>query len=328
MSLRALAFIVTSLAALVATGAAAQGLSAQDRRAVVTGAAELIESRYVYPDKGREIATALRSDADAFGQTEPDAFADALTQRLRVLSNDGHFAVEHRPNGAGDESREATDEAHLKDSLERWYGVGVNHGFESVRRLEDGIGYLDLRVFAPVDMGGDLMAGAMSLLAQSPALIIDLRHNGGGMDEAVSMLAAYLLDGSAELSGIYDRPSGQLSRTFTPSWVPGRRFGPDKPVYILISRRTFSAAEAFAYDMQAMKRAVVVGERSGGGAHPFEYRSITPDFVLSLPEKRSISPITGRNWEGQGVIPDVETSADQALDEALTLAKTAVASQD
>jgi len=128
-----------------------------------------------------------------------------------------------------------------------------------------------------------------------------------------------------ETSGTYDRPSDTLTRTFTPSWVPGRRFGPDKPVFVLISNRTFSAAEAFAYDLQALGRATIVGERSGGGAHPFEYRAITPRFVLSLPEGRSINPITGGDWQGVGVRPDVEASAEQALDAALRLAREAIA---
>lgn len=123
-------------------------------------------------------------------------------------------------------------------------------------------------------MAGDLAAAAMSLLAQSPALIIDLRLNGGGYDDMTRLLAAYLLDGSREMSAEFDRPNGRTTRHFTPTEIPGRRFGARKPVYILVSKRTFSAAEAFAYDLQAMKRAVIVGERTGGGAHPFAYRPV------------------------------------------------------
>jgi hypothetical protein len=309
-----------SLALALAAPVVAQDLTMENRRDVVLGVATLIEDRYVHADRGAVIADALRAGSNDFSHTDPAAFADALTYRLRDLSQDGHFAVEHRPS-ATDEGASATEAAHMETQLERWYGVGVNHGFESVQRLEDGIGYLDLRVFAPPEMGADLMQGAMSLLAQSPALIIDLRHNGGGMDEMVLLLQAYLLDESVEVSGRYDRPSDRHTRAFTPSWVPGRRFGGEKPVFILISRRTFSAAEAFAYDMQAMGRATVVGQTSGGGAHPFNYRSVTPEFVLSLPEGRSINPITGGDWQGVGVRPDVETEPDEALDAALNLAR-------
>lgn len=315
----ALPFVLCALA----SGALAQSVSPDTHQTVVEGAARLIETRYVHPERGREVAAALRGEAEGFDQTDPEAFADALTDRLRALSGDGHFAVEYRDPDARDAAPPSTD-AVVAEQMERWYGVGVNHGFAAVQRLEGGVGYLDLRVFAPTDMGGDLMQGAMTLLAQSPALIIDLRHNGGGMGEMVQMLEGYLLDESTEVSGRYDRPADRHTRTFTPAWVPGRRFGGDKPVYILIARRTFSAAEALAYDLQALGRATIVGQRSGGGAHPFEYRPITPEFILSLPEGRSINPITGGDWEGVGVQPDVETDPDQALDVALRLALEAI----
>lgn len=110
----------------------------------------------------------------------------------------------------------------------------------------------------------------------------------------------------------------------TPTWVPGRRYGAKKPLYILISNKTFSAAEGFAYDLQALGRAVIVGERSGGGAHPFEYRRVHPHFVLSLAEGRSVNPITGGNWQGTGVTPDVPVPPGGALDKALELARATI----
>ena len=105
--------------------------------------------------------------------------------------------------------------------------------------------------------------------------------------------------------------------------MPGRRFGSTKPVYVLTSKRTFSAAENFAYDLQALKRVVVVGEPSGGGAHPNEVKKLTPHFAMSIAIGRSINPITNADWEGSGVIPDVPVPADRALEKALELARAA-----
>ncbi len=320
---QALAALLLGFSSALACEAGAQGLPAAERRAVVAGAAELIEARYVYPERGRRIARDLRGRADGFTEEEPEAFAQALTDYLRAIAEDGHFAVEYIAHGQGADAD--GDAAYDAAQMERYYGAAVNHGFEAVRRLEGGVGLLDLRVFAPTDMAGDLAMAAMSLLAQSPALIIDLRRNGGGHGDMADLLQAYLFEHSVETSATYDRPSDTLTRSFTPAWVPGRRFGPDKPVFILISNRTFSAAEGFAYDLQARGRATVVGERSGGGAHPFAYRAITPRFVISLPESRSINPITGGDWQGVGVRPDVETPADEALDVALRLAQEAIA---
>lgn len=291
----------------------------QERKAAIEATAQLLESRYVDADRGKVLARELRNERDApwVSAGSGTDFAAALTRRLRGTSGDGHFKVDFREHGAA-----AADESTFGAAeFEKFYGKAVNHGFEQVRRFEGNIGYLDLRVFAPPSMGADMAVAAMTLLAESSALIIDLRRNGGGDGAMALFLAGYLLDGPVQMSGIYDRPSDTLTPAATPVWVPGRRFGAGKPVYVLISRKTFSAAEAFAYDLQALKRATVVGEPSGGGAHPFEYRKIGEHFMLSLPEARSVNPITGKDWEGVGVIPDVRVNAERALDEALKLAR-------
>lgn len=174
-------------------------------------------------------------------------------------------------------------------------------------------------------MGADTLVAAMTVLSNSQALTIDLRANGGGFPEMVQLLAGYLLDTPKGMSGRYNRPLNQTTVASSPAWVPGRRYGGVKPVYVLTSRRTFSAAEAFAYEMQALGRVTVIGERSGGGAHPFENRRLTDRFVLALPESRSIDPVTGSNWEGVGVAPDVGVAAERAMDTALALARKAIA---
>lgn len=293
----------------------------QTKRIVVARAAKLIAQRYVYPDRGLMFAHALRQER--FAEATPEAFAAALTQFLRRISNDGHFAVEYNPNPSSAADAQASQtQAALNEA--GYYGHSVNHGFETVGRLEGGVGYLDLRVFAPTAIAKDMAISAMTILAQSPALIIDLRRNGGGHSDMVALLASYLFDRPVELSGTFDRPSGVFTRSFTEASVLGRRFGGEKPVFILTSKRTFSAAEAFAYDLQALKRAKIIGEPSGGGAHPFENRIITPSFTLSLPEGRSINPITKGDWEGTGVQPDVRATMETALNVALPLALEAI----
>ncbi|WP_266171189.1 S41 family peptidase [Dyella subtropica] len=306
----------------------ASALKANSQREVIEQAAEVIQARYVDPAMGRKVADAIRKEAksDAFKRdSEPEAFAQALTMELRKLSGDGHFRINYSAQPVPLPDARTADQYEEDD--DSWAGPAVNHGFESVRRIDDNIGYLDLRVFAPPRVAADMLQSAMTLLAQSKVLIIDLRNNGGGDSGMDMLMAAYLLDKPAEMSAIYDRPSNQLTRTTTPVWVPGRRFGGTKPVYVLISHKTFSAAEAFAYDLQAMKRITVVGEASGGGAHPYERRRLTDHFLIKLPEMRSINPITGTDWQGVGVKPDVPTPPDQALDKALELAHAALAKE-
>jgi hypothetical protein len=322
LALRRLWFILLMSGAAPATAA---GLELSEKIVIVRDVADMIEKRYVLRDRATHVARSLRADA-ANGRwrdvEDPKRFADLVTDRLQELSKDGHLALDY---AAGVASGQAETAEFRAAELERWYGAHLNHGFEKIERLPGNIGYLDLRVFAPNEMAGDVTAAAMTTLAQSSALIIDLRRNGGGI--GMPLVAAYLFDkGAQPLSGIYDRPSDKLQPVLTPEWVPGRRFGSTKPVYILISKKTFSAAEAFAYDLQALKRATIVGERSGGGANPFEYRPVRDGFFLSLSEQLSVNPITGKNWQDVGVMPDVPVPADQALAKAAELATAAIKS--
>ncbi|WP_267225743.1 S41 family peptidase [Dyella silvae] len=311
-----------------ATELDASVITADGQREVIERAAEVIQARYVDQALGLKVAQTIRQQAntDAFkGVRDPEAFAQALTTELRKLSGDGHFRINYSVQPVPMPDAKAADQYEEDD--DSWAGPAINHGFESVRRLDGDIGYLDLRVFAPPRVAADMLQSAMTLLAQSKALIIDLRNNGGGDSSMEMLMAAYLLDQPAEMSAIYDRPSNRLTRAMSPVWVAGRRFGGVKPVYVLISHKTFSAAEAFAYDLQAMKRVTVVGEASGGGAHPYERRRLTDHFLIKLPEMRSINPITGTDWQGVGVKPDVPTPPELALDKALELAHAAMTNE-
>lgn len=300
---------------LLAAAAAALLFSPADQKKVADEAANLIEQRYVDPRIGKETAKALRAVRWKEG-IEGKAFARQLTQMLRDFSRDGHLAVDFSEKPISEEGGEAN---FLAGEMDKYYGAHLNHGVEKIERLEGNIMLIDLRVFPPPHMAGDVMASAMTLAAQGDALILDLRQNGGGMETA-NLLMSYLLPPGTPLSAVYDRPSGRTTPQTSAAWVPGRRLPPDKPVYILTGKRTFSAAEAVAYDLQAAKRAIIVGEVSGGGANPFEYRRINDHFALSLPEQRSINPVTGTNWQNVGVKPDVPVPADQALQTAHRLA--------
>jgi hypothetical protein len=303
--------------------ATANNLSRGERVQIIEKTAQLIKQRYVDPAKATEIATKLNRDAagDTMADTDPKAFAEKLTRRLRSLSSDGHFAVDYSA-AVVPEDREEGMTAYDRAQIEHHLGADLNYGVTEVRRLDGNIGYLDLRAFAPTAIGSDVVSSAMTILAGSDALIIDLRHNGGGDGAMTAFLAAYILDQPIQMSTLYDRPTNRTQVAVTPDWVPGRRFGGTKPVYVLVSHYTFSAAEAFAYDLQSAGRIVVVGETTGGGAHPFANRRISAHFVLRLPEERVTNPRTGTDWEDVGVKPDVAVTADQALPAAIGLIQT------
>lgn len=313
--------IIIVLALLIPLNTYAQSITSSEQIKVIHAAAELIEARYVDAQKAQKIAKALReSNARWQEPRQPETFAKDATSFFRTVSNDGHLGLSYSTEVIPEEQGEAVFSA---SEMERWYGSQINHGIERIERLPDNIMLLDLRVFPPPSMAGDVFSAAMTVVAQADALIIDLRKNGGGAETA-NLLAGYLLEPGSPLSGAYDRPTDTRTYISSPAWVPGRRYGSKKPLYILISRKTFSAAEAVAYDLQALKRAVIIGEVTGGGAHPFEYRRVHPHFAVDLPEAKSINPVTGSNWQDIGVKPDVAVPAEQALEKALELARKAL----
>jgi C-terminal processing protease CtpA/Prc len=208
------------------------------------------------------------------------------------------------------------------EQRERWrrFFPTVNYGFETVERMQGNIGYLDLRMFAGLELGGETAAAALTFLANTDALIIDLRNNGGGQPEMIAFITSYLFDEPTHINDIYERKSDTTRQFWTSAFVPGRRFGGRKPVYILTSKSTFSGGEEFAYNLKALKRAAVIGETTGGGAHPVRSYRASAHLSIGVPFARAINPVTKTDWEGIGVVPDISLPADQSLGRAYVMA--------
>jgi C-terminal processing protease CtpA/Prc len=203
----------------------------------------------------------------------------------------------------------------VRRERQRTFGKQVNFGFERVERLAGNVGYLEIRSFGfdPADIA-DVAAAAFTFLGRTDALIIDVRRNGGGSPFMVAHVASYLFGPQPVLlNSLYWRPRNRTDDFYTMRDLPGTRYGPDKPVYVLTSRNTFSGAEEFAYDLQTRKRAVIVGDTTGGGAHPGGMQRVTEHFGVFVPTGRAINPITKTDWERVGVRPDIAVASDQAL---------------
>ena len=153
----------------------------------------------------------------------------------------------------------------------------------------------------------------MSFLSNSDAIIIDLRDNYGGGASMYLFLISYFFDSEmVHLSDLINRHSESTQQFWTLPYVPGKRL-PDVDLFILTSKRTFSAAEEFTYDLQSLERAVVVGESTGGGAHLTTRMVVDDNFYIFIPFAGSRNPITKTNWESVGVQPDVEVAEVDAL---------------
>lgn len=313
------------LAAVAPVPASAQErVSPEDRAAVVQRLASTLEERYVFPDVAREMADRLRKNLEAGHYRDlddPPAFADRLTQDLQAVSRDKHLNVRFNPEMAA-RLRNADDDrpdGPSPEMLER--GRRDNFGFREAKILDGNVGYLDLRGFMPPAIAGDAASAAMNFLSGADAIIFDLRRNGGGHPGMIQLLTSYLYGSGANvhLNSFYDRPSDETSQTWTLPYVPGKR-NPDALVYVLTSNFTFSAAEEFTYNLKNLKRGTIVGETTGGGAHPGSSVLLAGPFVAFVPTGRAINPITGSNWEGTGVTPDVAVASGDALAKAHLLA--------
>lgn len=300
-----------------------QEIDATTHTQIIQSLSEKLKAYYVYPEVAEQICGGLKEHLEA-GEyadiTDGEFLALALTTHIQEINQDKHLWVrwypQPLPNHEGSllQNQERLVEFRQQAKLN-------NYGIDKVERLPGNIGLIDIRYFYRPSWGsGDTAAAAMNFLANMNALIFDLRQCRGGNPGMVALISTYLFEGEPiHLNSLYWREADFSEQYWTLPYVPGKRFG-NKPVYVLTSKDTFSAGEEFAYNLQSRQRATLVGEITGGGAHPGSPYRLHPHFEVFIPNGRAINPITNDNWEGRGVIPDISIPQKQALDTAYKLA--------
>jgi hypothetical protein len=293
-------------------------LDAKARSRIVNSVARVLDEFYVFPDTSKKLAAAIQARdkrGDYKAIVDGEDFARTLTDDLREVSHDQHLEVRFSFVVQPPElARRPADESTVRRQL-----ADTNCGFEKAEHLPPNIGYLKFNMFADSEICAPTAIAALNFLADSDVLILDLRDNHGGMSGMVALIASYLFDEPVHLNDAYDRKNA-IKEFWTSPNVAGKKFI-GKPVFLLTSKATFSAAEDFCYALKNLKRATLVGETTGGGAHPVDLRRIDDHFSIVVPFARSISPITKTDWEGTGVEPDVNVPAADALTEALARAR-------
>lgn len=310
--------LVAALLLTASPAAARQGATAAAPRVVVDQVAAAIRQAYFDPAKAETIAAALEAEAAAGrydALTDPRDLEAALTERLKPY--DRHFSVGRASTPATPPAAPAAASSSLNPVPFPVVATRSGQGFRAVQILPGNVGLIDMRMFAdfngPEDPARKQVDAALQLISGADAVIIDLRNNGGGSPAMVGYLVSAFVGPDADIYNRFHSREGESSEAPAQPYAAPRV---DVPVYVLISGRTGSAAEAFAYTLQAAKRAVIVGETSGGAANPGG-PVITPSgYRVFISTGSPTNPLTGANWEQVGVRPDVTVPAEEALDTA------------
>ncbi|WP_436521266.1 S41 family peptidase [Actinoplanes sp. HUAS TT8] len=297
---------------------------------VVTKVVDLVTEHYVFPEvatKINAVLTAALQPAGAGAVRYPDGIdaaelAARVTEDLQSINGDKHLRLLHSEEPLRD--NHGDDEAELAE-LTAW-AARTGGGIGRVERLDDNIALIEITpIFFPPTAAGDAIAAAMTLVSGASALIVDARRCRGGVPETVALFNSYFFGPEPfQLGGLYFRADDTVHQYWTVPHLAGPRFGPDRPVAVLTSATTFSGGEDLAFTLQERRRATIIGEVTRGGAHPREAFAVHPHLETTIPIARSVSPLSGTNWEGTGVHPDIPTPAADALPRALAHLRSAL----
>jgi hypothetical protein len=293
-------------------------MSAADQARVINKVLSELREKYPFPEITRKMEAAVLTNqkSGVYAQiTHPEHFAGRLTQDLQEVSADRHISVGYTPQVQKVEPMKLDSMYPPSADIPRMEKEGRpwNHGASEMRILPGNIGYIKLDYLAMLEYAGDLYSAMMRYVANTDALIFDLRSCGGGQSlDDIPYLAAYFFEHPVHLTNFYFGASTNPRQLWSAPFVPGPRYL-EKPIYMLSSRATFSGCEAFAYEMQAQKRATIIGEVTGGGGNPNAGYAIDEHFSLSTPIAHVSNPITGTNWNEKGVKPQVEVPQAEAL---------------
>jgi len=288
-----------------------------DRAGQIDEVCRRLQRHYIFPEVAVQISELLRKRlADGvYDGLADEPFAALVTGDLQSVNGDKHVRLRFHVDPVPDGEEEAFDmDAYRAEAEMNAYGIA------RVERLLGNVGYFDTRLLYGPDVAGEAYTAAMVLLSTTDALVVDVRRNRGGSPDTVALICSYLFDDETHLNNIYFREDDRTKQFWTQPFVPGRRFGGEKPIWVLTGPETFSGAEDLSYSLQQLKRAKTVGEASKGGAHPREQYKVAEHLDVTVSIARSINPVSKGNWEGCGVLPDIPVPAAEAFDVAYGLA--------
>lgn len=281
-----------------------------DVSAVLSDITKKVKDYYIDKETYKKVDSLFQNELKkgTFNQLNKKDFAALLTQKLRTTVKDEHFFVKYLDNYIPEKQMSEKERETLNNENNRL----ENFGFETVQRLPGNIGYINYKGFASPEASERTLAATMDFVANTHSLIIDLRENGGGENGMLLLFLSYFFDQKTDLYTTWFRHDQKTVTDSTQTKVSGQKYL-HKKIYILTSKKTFSAGEAVAYFLQQYKLAEVIGEKTGGAANPVDHFMVQNQYLLLVPAGKITSLATGKNWEHTGVIPDQEVKSEDAL---------------
>jgi C-terminal processing protease CtpA/Prc len=299
--------------------------------AIVSQIQQSISQHYVIPEKSKQINNNLDAalSVGEFDHLNDQTLATRITQVLLSASNDKHLRVQYSPKRyAALSSTQTTTDADAETQYWAEEAKRQHYGIAEVSHLENNIGYLKFTSFWNSSEAYKYIDAALTLLQKDDALILDLTNNKGGESDMVRYLTSIFLNDQTprHINTMYDGMKGTTTKEFSLTKLPLSTLA-GKPLFVLISNRTFSAGEAFAEQVRNFKLGTLVGEKTAGAAYTVELLPIDSGFVLSLSTGQVTHPLTESNWEAKGVTPHIEAPTNKALEIAVVLATKAIKSK-
>ena len=278
---------------------------------------------YIFPDKSQVMGNYLKSQLKKGAYkniSDPKLLADRIGGDLQNAHKDGHLRIHYDPEFAARAAAQQKNSGPPDFTEAIKQAKEENFLFRKVEILDGNIGYVLFQGFNGfIEEAKPTLTAAFRFVSNTNAVIIDLRNNGGGSPWMVKQICSYFYQERTRLNDIYERRRNKTMEFWAePELADTMKLS--MPLYILTSKHTFSAAEDFTYAMQVNKRAVIVGETTGGGAHPTGPVDVGQGFIMDIPFARSINHITQTDWEGTGIVPDIAVAGDDAMQKAHVLA--------
>ena len=293
-------------------------ISAKERNELIDSLVIKLNENYVFPQVAELMAKKIRQNQQQKNYesiTDGHILAQQLTADLRSISNDKHINIRYSVTPVRADLKPMELPADEKSAYGE-YLKHDNYGISKVEILKGNIGYINFNYLCSPEFAGHTYTSMMNYISHTEALIIDLRNcRGSQSPDAIPFLLSYFFNEPVHLNDLVWRKGNETRQSWTYAHVPGKKFT-TQPIYVLTSASTFSGAEEMAYDLQQLKRAVIMGDVTGGGANPGGDMYLSKHFTIFMPVGQAINPMSKTNWEGVGVKPDSLMDARLVLNRA------------